>query len=291
MSPEVFHLIHRIQILTAKLAQNLLSGFYRSAFKGKGMEFEEAREYQSGDDLRSIDWKVTARMNHPYVKVFREERELTVMLMVDISASTRFGSKHKGKKDLIVEIGALLAFSAVKNNDNVGLILFSDRIEKYIPPRKSLRHIIRVIRELVIFHPQDTGTDVSEALNFLGKVQAKPCICFLISDFQCGDFSRQAELISIKHDLIGISITDPFEVVLPNVSLVELEDFESNRHLVLDSASSESQQFATQAAEKRIAACKKLFQNIGAGFIDLRTDAPYLSVIQNFLKQRSQHPK
>ncbi len=289
MSPEIYHLIRRIQIHTTRLAQSLLAGSYRSAFKGKGMEFEEVRDYQPGDEIRSIDWKVTARMGHPYIKVFKEERQLTVMLVVDISASTRFGSNNMLKREFIAEIGALLAFSAIKNNDNVGLILFSDQVEKYIPPRTNLRHVLRIIRDLLLFVPKHSGTNVGEALAFLGKVEIKPGICFLLSDFLCPDFHRQAELIALKHDLIGVHIADPYEKQLPSWSSILVTDLETNQETLVNGTQESIKRNLYEAFQQQLETNKLLFHKLGAGFISLETDRPYVPIIQNFLKNRSRH--
>lgn len=291
MSPEIVSLIRRIEIYTTRLAQDILAGMYRSAFKGRGMEFEEVREYQQGDDIRSVDWAVTARMNHPYVKVFREERELTVMLLVDMSASSRFGSKSKLKRDLITEIGALLAFSAIKNNDKVGLILFTDEVEKYLPPRTTSRHVLHVIRELLVFEPKHQKTNISAALAFLGNIQTKSCVCFLISDFIGPDFQHDAELIAIKHDLIGIGISDPNEIDLPHLRLLTLQDLESDVSAIIDTSNKTTRKSFRTSQEQRLEQTKHLFQKIGADFIDIRTDKPYLHILQNFLKMRSTRSK
>lgn len=289
MSPEISNLIRRIEIQTTQLAKDILAGTYRSAFKGRGIEFEETREYQPGDEVRSIDWPVTARMNHPYVKVFREERELTVMLLVDMSASWQFGSGKKTKKEIISEIGALLAFSAIKNSDKVGMIFFTDRVEKYFPPRKTARHVLRLIRELLTFKPTHQGTNISEALSYLGKVEIKPGICFLISDFISPDFEHQATLISLKHDLVGISVTDPIENNLPNLRLATLHDLENPRGAIIDTSNTNTEKQYKENAEQRIETVKHLFQKLGAGFIDIRTDKSYVTPIRNFFKMRSRH--
>ena len=288
---EILSLIQRIQIQTTRLAKDYLSGMYRSAFKGRGMEFEEVREYQEGDDIRNIDWPVTSRMNHPYVKLFREERELTVMLLVDISASSRFGTGNNLKKDIITELSAILAFSAIKNNDNVGLILFSCEVEKYIPPRKSTRHVLRIIRELLLCEPKHAGTDISKALEFLGRIQVKSGVCFLISDFMSPPYDHQAALIALKHDLIGISISDPAEIELPQLPLVHMTDLETGVDAVIDMSHTAFKESFRNNAEERIAQQKQLLHSIGAGFIDIRTDQAFLPELQKFFKLRSRHPR
>lgn len=291
MTAQLFKLIRKIQIETNRLAQDVLMGSYRSAFKGQGLEFHEVREYQPGDEVRNIDWHVTSRMNHPYIKIFREERELSVILVVDISASSRFGTQGIEKSSLIAEIGATIAFSVIKNNDKVGLLLFSDHVEKYLPPRKSLRHVLRVIRELLIYQPKGRGTDVSSALSFLGKVEAKGSICFLISDFICPDFSRDAALIAKKHDLIGIGIRDPGEINLPSANLVQFQDLESGEQALVDTSDPKVlAQFQKQAQNRRTAA-KHLFNAVGGGFIDIQTNKPFLFELKKFFKLRSKHPR
>ena len=288
MTPEIFKHIRRIQIYTDRLAKDLLAGMYRSAFKGRGMEFEEVREYQLGDEVRNIDWNVTARMNHPYVKKFREEREITVTLIVDVSASGRFGARNTLKSELIAEIGALIAFSAIKNNDKLGLILFSDRVEKYIPPNKSERHILRLIRELLLYRPVNQGTNVSEALHYLGTVQNKTGICFLISDFICEDYSHEALLTTKHHDLIAISVTDPYEIEFPSMNLVELQDLETGLNAIIDTSNPQVLKHFREIAENRIVKNEKLLRRIGAGFINIRTDVPYMPALQKFFRLRSE---
>jgi len=283
---DIFKNIRRIQIYTSRTVNDLLAGAYHSAFKGQGMEFEDVREYQSGDEVRSIDWNVTARFSHPYVKSFREERELTVMLIVDVSASSRFGSGERLKSELIAEIGALLAFSAIKNNDKVGLILFSSEIEKYIPPAKGVRHVLRVIRELLAFEPVYPGTDIAAALKFLGKVQRRQGVCFLISDFISPDYSHEATLAAKRHDLITVAVRDPKEYSFPRMGLITLRDLESGKMVVVDSNHDAVQESFTKESEKRLEGHKSLMNRIGAGFIDIRADRDYAMAIQRFFKTR-----
>ncbi len=286
ISKDILKTIRRIQIVTTQLANDILAGAYRSAFKGKGMEFEEVREYQPGDEIRSIDWNVTARMNHPYVKTFREERDLTVILVVDVSASSHFGSHHGSKSALIAEIGAVLAFSAIKNNDKVGLILFSDVIEKFLPPRKGTRHVLRVIRELLIFQPTQRGSNLGVALAFLGKVQSKSGICFLISDFIFGDYFHELALISARHDLISIRITDPLEESFPNMGLVAIKDLETLTAAFVDTGSTSFQQDFMQASAEHSAHFLQHMKKIGAGYLEIRTDQPYALALRKFFKVR-----
>lgn len=283
---EIFEKIRRIQIVTTQLANDILAGAYHSAFKGRGMEFEEVREYQSGDEVRSIDWNVTARMDHPYVKVFREERELTVMLVVDISASSRFGSQNRSKKELIAEVGAIIAFSAIKNNDKVGLILFSDEIELYLPPKKGLRHVLRVIRELLIHKPKKIKTDMSEALSFLGNVQQRRTICFLISDFICELPQRELFITSQHNDLIAIHAGDPCEWEISKMNLVEVADLETGQTKIIDTSSTAVRREQQRNMKERMMELQEMMQQIGAGLVHIRTDEPYIQPLQKFFKLR-----
>lgn len=284
----LFKKIRRIEMISTRLATDVLSGGYRSAFKGKGMEFEEVREYQSGDDIRSIDWNVTARMNHPYIKIFREERDLSVMLVVDISASTLFGSREQ-KSEWIAEISALIAFSAIKNQDKVGLILFSNIIELYVPPAKGSRHVLRIIRELLVFKPKQKKSDIQKALSFFGNVQKSSGICFLISDFLNGDFSHEAALVAKKHDLIAISVTDPLEHNFPAANLVSITDLETGARTIVDTNNKEVQKHFRRSSEEQFAYPSSLMKKIGGEFIDIRTDRSYLIPLQKFFKMRKEY--
>ncbi len=283
---ELFKTIRKIQIQTIHLTDSLLAGAYRSAFKGRGIEFEEVREYQAGDEVRSIDWNVTAKMGYPYVKIYREERELTVMLIVDSSSSTRFGSANMSKKKIIAEIGALIAFSAIKNGDKVGLLTFSDKTELFLAPKKGNRHALRIIRELLTPPSFNRGTDLSNALSYFAKIQHRPAICFIISDFMCPDFSHELTLLSSKHDIIAISVTDPYEATFPNVNLAELTDMETGKHQVIDTGSASRQRSYMEASEKHIEELKALMAKAKGGFIDVRTDKPYSHEIERFFKTR-----
>ncbi|KIA76568.1 hypothetical protein DB43_AB00330 [Parachlamydia acanthamoebae] len=284
MDTELFKKIRRIQIQTTHLAEDILAGAYHSAFKGKGMEFEEVREYQPGDEIRHIDWNVTARMDHPYVKNFKEEREITVILLVDISSSSRFGSQNLLKSELIAEIGAVLAFSAIKNQDRVGSILFSDQIESYLSPKKGSRHVLRVVRDLLVFIPQHQGTDLGAALAFLGKVQRKSAICFLISDFLTTGYEHQAKLIAQGHDLISICIRDPHEESFPNLGLLNMKDLESKSEALVDS--NQNTDKLRVEAEKRLKDAQFFMKTIGADFVEIRTDQPYIPILRKFFKIR-----
>lgn len=283
---DLFKSIRRIQIETAHLATGLLAGAYKSAFKGQGIEFEEHREYQEGDDIRFIDWNKSLRMGNPYVKVFREERDITVMLIVDVSASSLFGSVKEPKNEIIAQIGGLIAFSAIKNNDKVGLVLFSSEVELYVPPRKGTRHVLRIIRELLAFQPKHLGTDLNKALNFVGGVLSRSAICFVISDFLTQDYTREITLMAKKNDLITISVTDPHELDFPNVGLVELRDLETGISALIDSSEKNFRENFKKKADERLKKHRKLMAKIGAGFIDIRTNEPYLGPIRKFFKMR-----
>ena len=279
---DILKKIRRIHIQTTHLANDVLAGAYLSAFKGKGMEFEEVREYQSGDDVRSIDWNVTARMNRPYVKNFREERELNVIIAVDVSASTRFGSGDLLKSDLIAEIASVLAFSALKNQDKVALLLFSSKIEKYFPPQKGTRHVLRLIRELLTYKPTEKGTDISAALAFLGKVQNRTGVCFLISDFICPDFTHEATLAAKRYDLVPVAIVDPAEKVFPQMSLVTLIDLETAAVSQVDTFSISARENLSKRTETRLSHQKKIMQNIGIKLCVINTHIPYLKQLKKY---------
>lgn len=284
-SLNIFDKIRKIQYATTQLADEIMAGAWRSAFKGQGIEFEEVREYQSGDDVRLIHWHVTARMDHPYLKVFREERELTVFLIVDISASLRFGSANI-KKDLIAEIGAVLAFSAIKNNEKIGLILFSNKVEKYVPPKRGTRHVLRLIRELVAFEPKNKGSDIARVLSFINRLQRRAAICFLISDFICPDFSHELSLTARHHDLIAINIIDPYEIDFPSAGIVDFTDLESGTSNVIDTSNQKTQRHFKEEALERIKGIQTTVEKAGSGFLNIYTDQPYLPPIQKFFKLR-----
>lgn len=287
VSAELIKKIRHIQIATTRLVDAMLSGAYRSAFKGSGIEFEEVREFQTGDEMRSIDWKVTARYGKPYIKKFREERELTVFLIVDVSASLRFGTSNRQKKEMIAEIGAALAFSAIKNWDKVGLILFSDRVEHYLPPRKGVRHVLRVIRELLAFKPQGNGTDIETALNFLSKIHRRSAVCFLISDFLSEKpFSNAIKVQSKSHDLIAIEVKDPRESQWIPMGLLTLKDLETEQIISFNSENKEFQQKYDEAAVARKNNLKELMGKLGLGLLSLSTDKPYAHAIKQYFEKR-----
>lgn len=246
---EILKKVRKIEIKARGLSRQLFSGEYHSAFKGRGMAFSEVREYQYGDEVRSIDWNVTARLNHPYVKIFEEERELTVMLLVDVSGSNRFGTHHQFKEELVAEVAATIAFSAIQNNDKVGVILFSDKIEKFIPPKKGSSHILRIIRELITFRPTSNGTNITEALRYFNNVTKKRCTAFLLSDFYDENYTDAIKIAAHKHDLVAIRIADEKEAQLPDLGLTKFYDPESGETIWIDTADASIRQaFASRYA-------------------------------------------
>jgi uncharacterized protein (DUF58 family) len=289
LSKEDLRRIRKIQLKMDHVATDLMAGMYRSRFKGRGIEFEEVREFQTGDEMRSVDWNVTARMGTPYIKLFKEERELTVFLVVDISASTRFGSKNMLKSTVLSEIGAGLAFSGIKNQDKIGLILFSDKVEHYLPPAKGIRHVLRLIRDLIAFPATSLGTNLEGALNFLGKVQKKRAVVFLLSDFITNtSIGNEAKVIARQNDLIAIGVHDPLEVHIPNVGLLPVYDLETKKEDLVDtSASGLNPYLKEQYIDARLATRKDIEKN-GGSWIEVSTDVPYMSALSRFfLKKRA----
>jgi uncharacterized protein (DUF58 family) len=283
---ELLRRIRRIEITTSRVVDEFLAGQYHSAFKGLGMEFEEVREYQIGDDVRRIDWNVSARAGRPHVKTFREERELTVMLLVDMSASQQFGSGEQMKRDLIAEVCATLAFSAIKNNDNVGLICFTDRVEKFVPPRKGPRHVLRVIRELLAFEPEGTGTDIETALEYLTRIQKRKCVAFLVSDFECEGWQRAAQVARRRHDLIAVDVHDPRERDLPNVGLVDLRDNETGELVLVDTSSRRVREAISREARQRAQDRKQWMLSNRIDQLSLDTDRPFVETLSQFFQTR-----
>ncbi|MCB0396324.1 MAG: DUF58 domain-containing protein, partial [Flavobacteriales bacterium] len=281
---ELLRKVRKIEIKTKGLSNQLFSGEYHSVFKGRGMAFSEVREYQAGDDIRTIDWNVTARLNHPYVKVFEEERELTVMLLVDVSASERFGTKVQFKEDLITELCAVLAFSAIQNNDKIGVIFFSDRIEKFIPPKKGRSHTLRIIRELIQFTPESKGTNISEALRYFNGVIKKRSIAFLISDFMDSGFERPLRIANKKHDMVAVRIFDIREQELPDVGLVRFRDPETDKVQWVDTHSKEVRKHYFQQGRQHEAFLKDAFLKSGVDNMKIRTDESYVRPLMNFFK-------
>ncbi|MFA6929995.1 MAG: DUF58 domain-containing protein [Lentisphaeria bacterium] len=278
--------IRYIQIRTSKTVTDVLAGEYKSAFRGAGMEFDEVREYQPGDEVRSIDWNVTARQGRPFVKRFHEERELTVVFVVDLSASGQFSSSQGSKNDLAAELCALLSFSAVKSNDKVGLILFTDRIERFIPPGKGISHAMRIIREVLGFTPSGTQTNIPDALDFLGKVIRKRAVVFLISDFLGENFEKPLRQLSRRHDLIAISVSDAREQSLPDVGLLELEDAETGECLLIDTSSASVRQEYAQLAGQQQNGLRSSFRSMGIDQLDIRTDQDYQNALAAFFRRR-----
>jgi uncharacterized protein (DUF58 family) len=283
---ELLKKVKQIELSTRNVVNEVFSGEYHSVFKGRGMEFAEVREYQPGDDIRTIDWNVSARMGHPFVKMFEEERELTVMLLVDVSSSGNFGTTEQMKREIAAELSAVLAFSAIRNNDKVGLIIFSDKIEKFIPPRKGKKHVMRVIREILYFKPQDSLTDINVALEYLARVIKRKSIVFLISDFLSDDYRKALQVANKKHDIIAMSITDPREVSLPNVGLLELEDAETGESIVVDTTSTVIRDRFLQQVSGEHQELDKLFKSIGIDHINIMTDKSYIQPIVRFFKKR-----
>lgn len=278
--------VRYIQIYTNKAVNDVLAGEYHSVFKGRGMEFEEVREYLPGDEVRSIDWNVTARMGRPFVKRFREERELSIMFLVDLSASGAFGSVDRLKNEVATELCALLAFSAVKNNDKAGLIVFTDRVEMFIPPKKGVSHVLRLIRELLAFTPRQAKTNIAEAMDFLGRVTNKRCVVFLVSDFQGEEYERPMRVLSKKHDLIAVSVADPREMRMPNVGLIELEDAETGELVLLDTGSGAVRKAYEQRGSERSAAMRSLFASMDVEQIEVETGRDYVRDLVKFFRSR-----
>jgi len=283
---ELLKKIRHIEIRTRRLVNHLFSGEYHSTFKGQGMEFEEVREYQPGDDIRLIDWNVTARTGFPHVKKFREERELSVVLLVDASSSGQFGTRERFKNEVAAELCAVLAFSAIKNNDKVGLIIFTDRIEKFVPPKKGRSHVLRLIREVLYFKPQGIKTDISMALEYFNKVIKRRSVVFLISDFFFDGYQRALQMSHKKHDLIAVKISDPREAAFDNVGLIELEDAETGEVVMINTASKEfRREFEARSREDNLK-LKRDFRLINIDFIGIRTNESYIVPLVNFFRMR-----
>jgi len=278
--------IRYLQIRTSKTVNDVLAGEYKSAFRGAGMEFDEVREYQPGDEVRSIDWNVTARQGRPFVKRFHEERELTVIFVVDLSASGQFGSGERSKNDLAAELCALLSFSAVKSNDKVGLILFTDHIERFIPPGKGVSHAMRIIREVLGFSPQGRQTNIAAALDFLGKVVRKRAVVFLISDFLSGGYEKPLRMLSRRHDMIAVTVSDLRERMLPAIGLLELEDAETGECYLIDTGSQAVRQDYARLAEKQQNALHTGLRSMGIDQLDIGTEREYQHTVAAFFRRR-----
>lgn len=285
---ELLKKVRKIEIKTRGLSQNIFAGQYHSAFKGRGMAFAEVREYQFGDDVRDIDWNVTARFQHPYVKVFEEERELTVMLLIDVSGSLNFGTTRQLKSDMATEIAATLAFSAIQNNDKIGVIFFSDRIEKYIPPQKGRTHILYIIREMLDFHPQSQKTDVGMALEYLTRVMKRRCTAFVLSDFYTrADFSKVLQIANRKHDVAAIQVYDKRAKELPNVGLIKVRDAETGHDIYIDTSSKKLRQAHTRYWMEREEMLRQTFAKSNVDWVSVATDEDYVKQMMLLFASRS----
>lgn len=285
---DILKKVRKIEIKARGLSQNIFAGQYHSAFKGRGMAFSEVREYQFGDDVRDIDWNVTARFHRPYVKVFEEERELTVMLLVDVSGSLDFGTTHEMKRDMATEIAATIAFSAIQNNDKIGVIFFSDRIEKYIPPKKGRRHILYIIREMLDFHPQSRKTDVAMATAYLTRVMKRRCTSFVISDFyDRKDFSQQMEIANHKHDVVAIQVYDPRAKTLPDVGLMKVQDAETGHEMFIDTSSKKLRQAHTRYWMDQQERLRHVFAKSRIDWVSIATNEDFVKALMILFKQRA----
>ena len=284
---ELLKKVRKIEIKTRGISNQIFSGEYHSAFKGRGMAFSEVREYMPGDDIRAIDWNVTARFNHPYIKVFEEERELTVMLLVDVSGSESFGTQKQLKKDLITELCAVLAFSAIKNNDKIGIIFFSDKIEKFIPPKKGKSHILRIIRDLIEFKPESKQTNIVQALKFFTGVVKKRSIAFLISDFMSEGYKEALKIANKKHDLVALRIYDKRENELPNIGLIKVMDAETGKQSWIDTSSKSMRNHYFAEALEREAYLKDIFNKCGVDAANIGTHESYIQPLMSLFKRRN----
>jgi uncharacterized protein (DUF58 family) len=284
---ELLKKVRKIEIKTRRLSDHVFGGEYHSTFKGRGMTFSEVRQYQFGDDVRSIDWNVTARYNEPFVKIFEEERELTMMLLVDVSGSEFFGTQGQFKNEIVTEIAATLSFSALQNNDKVGLVLFSDTIELFIPPKKGKSHILRIIRELLEFQPQSTQTDVAQALKYFTNVIKKKAIVFVLSDFMTDGYRDTLKIVAKKHDVTGIRVYDTREEEMPNLGMVQLLDAETGEYLSVNTASKSVRQAYHLHYRERVAYFQESFQKSGAGAINCRVDESYVKKLLGYFKRRA----
>ncbi len=283
---ELLKKVRKIEIKTRRLSDHIFGGEYHSTFKGRGMTFSEVRQYQYGDDVRNIDWNVTARYSEPYIKVFEEERELVMMLMVDVSGSEMFGTQEQFKNEIVTEIAATLAFSATQNNDKIGLILFSDEVELYVPPKKGRSHVLRIIRELIEFHPKSKKTNIAEALKFLSNVMKKKTIVFILSDFIADNYERTLKIVANKHDVTGIRVYDRREEEIPNVGIVQMEDEETGESILVNTTSKKVRMNYTRFYREKVGFFKDSFNKSGAGTIDCRTDESYVRKLLGYFKRR-----
>ncbi|MBF00477.1 DUF58 domain-containing protein [Flavobacterium coralii] len=284
---EILKKVRKIEIKTRRLSDHIFSGEYHTSFKGRGMTFSEVRQYQFGDDVRAIDWNVTARYNEPYIKVFEEERELTMMLMVDVSGSESFGSQNAFKKDIVTEIAATMAFSATQNNDKIGLILFSDQIELYIPPKKGKSHVLRIIRELIEFTPKSKKTDLAQALKFLSGVQKKKAIVFLISDFITEGYEHTLKIAAKRHDVTGVRVYDHREEQMPNLGIVNMTDAETGESVLVNTGSKQVRLQYEKYYQDKVKYFKETFSRCGAGAVSTHTDESYVTRLLGYFKARA----
>lgn len=278
--------VRKIEIKTRRLSDHIFSGEYHTSFKGRGMTFSEVRQYNYGDDVRTIDWNVTARYNEPFIKVFEEERELTMMLMVDVSGSESFGTQNQFKKDLVTEVAATLAFSATQNNDKIGLILFSDGIELFIPPKKGRSHVLRIIRELIEFTPKSRKTDLNIAIRFLSSVMKRQAIVFLVSDFMAAEYDSMLKIAAKKYDITGIRIYDQREEQLPDLGLVNMLDAETSNLMLVNTESKQVRLDYAKHYEQNVKYFKETFNRYGAGIVSIRTDESYVTKLLGYFKAR-----
>lgn len=300
LTKKILKKVRQIEIKTNRMVTDAMAGAYHSIFKGQGIDFEEVREYTPGDDVRSIDWNVTAKMDRPFIKKFREERELTIMLLIDLSASGNFGSVSESKREIAAELGSLLAFSATKNNDKVGLILFTDKIEAFIPPKKGRFHVLRLIREILFFQPKNKGTHITHALDYFNRIINKKSIVFLISDFlqnpsplplkpnhdQRDDLIKNLEITKKRHDLICVALTDPRELQLPPIGIITLEDSETGEQIEIDTYNKELRMRYELENRKRLNTFQGTLNQKGIDILAISTDKPYIPTLRNFLQKR-----
>lgn len=284
---EILKKVRKIEIKTKGLSKHIFSGEYHSAFKGRGMSFSEVREYQYGDDVRNIDWNVTARTSDPYIKVFEEDRELTVMLLIDISKSSFFGSVNQFKSELTAEISAVIAFSAIINNDKVGAILFTDKVEKYIPPKKGKKHILRIIREVIYLEPESNGTDINEAFVYLSNIQKKRAIVFTLSDFMTSGYESALSIAAKKHDIIGLQIYDKIEKEMPNLGIIKAFDAETSNSMILDTGSKSIREKYNNWFEENSKYFDDTFNRYRSDHISINTADDYVKLLLKFFKKRS----
>ena len=284
---EVLKRVRQVEIKTRGLSQNIFAGQYHTAFKGRGMAFSEVREYQFGDDIRSIDWNVTARFNHPYVKIFEEERELTVMLLIDVSGSREFGTVDKTKKNIITEVAATLAFSAIQNNDKIGVVFFSDQIEKFIPPQKGKKHILYIIRELIDFTPKSRKTNISMVLQYFTNAIKKRCTAFLISDFVDDDFEKALTISNKKHDLVALQVYDRRETEIPNVGLMKVKDAETGNFMYVDTSDVKLRNLYANEWQEHQNMVYKTFSKCGDDAVSINTEEDYVKALMNLFRIRS----